>query len=42
MSAAGFRAPDPEEWLTDVLGCIADHKINRIDKLLPWRLGSVE
>ena len=23
--------------LTDVLGSIADHKINRIDDLLPWR-----
>jgi transposase len=28
---------DPQAWLTDVLGRIADHKINRIDDLLPWR-----
>jgi transposase len=28
---------DPQAWLTDVLGWIADHKINRIDELLPWR-----
>jgi transposase len=28
---------DPQAWLTDVLGRIADHKINRIDELLPWR-----
>jgi len=27
---------DAETWLTDVLSCIADHKIDRIDKLLPW------
>ena len=28
---------DPLAWLTDVLGRIADHKITRIDELLPWR-----
>jgi transposase len=28
---------DPQAWLTDVLSRIADHKINRIDELLPWR-----
>ena len=28
---------DPQAWLTDVLGRIADHKITRIDELLPWR-----
>jgi len=27
---------DPQAWLTDVLNRIADHKINRIDELLPW------
>jgi hypothetical protein len=27
---------DPQAWLTDVLGRIADHKITRIDELLPW------
>jgi transposase len=26
---------DPKAWLTDVLSRIADHKINRIDELLP-------
>jgi transposase len=26
-----------QAWLTDVLTRIADHKINRIDELLPWR-----
>jgi hypothetical protein len=28
---------DPQAWLTDVLSRIGDHKINRIDELLPWR-----
>jgi hypothetical protein len=27
---------DPQAWLTDTLGRIADHKINKIDQLLPW------
>jgi len=28
---------DPQAWLTDVLGRIADHKITRLDELMPWR-----
>jgi transposase len=28
---------DPQAWPTNVLSRIADHKINRIDELLPWR-----
>jgi hypothetical protein len=27
---------DPQAWLTNVLSRIADHKITRIDELLPW------
>lgn len=27
---------DPQAWLAWVLERIADHKINRIDELLPW------
>ena len=27
---------DPFAYLRDVLGRVADHKINRIDELLPW------
>jgi len=28
---------DPQAWLTDVLKRIADHKITRLDELMPWR-----
>ncbi|GGB49271.1 hypothetical protein GCM10011316_21750 [Roseibium aquae] len=27
---------DPQAYLTDVLDRIHDHKINRLDDLLPW------
>ena len=29
-------AIDPEAYLRDILARIPDHKINRIDELLPW------
>jgi hypothetical protein len=28
---------DPQIWLTDPVGSIADQKIFRLDELLPWR-----
>jgi transposase len=28
---------DPEAWLTDVVARIADHPINRLNDLLPWK-----
>lgn len=37
IETAKLDKVDPQFWLTDVLGRIADHKINRIDELLPWR-----
>ena len=37
IEAAKLNGVDPQAWLTGVLGCIAGHKINRIDELLPWR-----
>ncbi len=37
IETAKLNGGDPQAWLTDVLSRIADHKINRIDELLPWR-----
>ena len=36
IGSAKLNGVDPQAWLTDVLGRIADHKINKIDELLPW------
>jgi hypothetical protein len=32
----GRMLRNTQAWLTDTLSRIADHKINRIDELLPW------
>jgi len=37
IGSAKLNGVDPQAWLTDVLGRIADHKITRINELLPWR-----
>ena len=37
IETAKLNGVDPQAWLTEVLGRIADHKITRIDELLPWR-----
>ena len=37
IQTAKLNGVDPQAWLTDVLSRIADHKITRIDELLPWR-----
>jgi len=36
IETAKLNGVDPQAWLTDTLDRIADHKINRIDELLPW------
>ena len=37
IETAKMNGVDPQAWLTDVVGRIADHKITRLDDLLPWR-----
>jgi hypothetical protein len=41
IETAKLNGVDPQAWLTDVLGSIADHKITRLDELLPWRYAQV-
>jgi len=35
IETAKLNGVDPKEWLADTLAHIPDHKINRIDDLLP-------
>ena len=37
IETAKLNNVDPQAWLTWVLAQIADHKINRLDEILPWR-----
>ena len=37
IETAKLNGVDPQAWLINVLGRVADHKINRIDELLLWR-----
>jgi len=36
IETAKLNGVDPQAWLTDVLTRIADHKITKLDELLPW------
>lgn len=36
VETAKMNNVDPEAWLTWVLQRLPDHKINRIDELMPW------
>jgi len=36
IETAKMNGVDPEALLTWVLTHVADHKINRIDELMPW------
>ena len=37
IETAKLNGVDPQAWLTDVLGHIAEHKITKFDELMPWR-----
>ena len=37
IETARLNDVDPEAWLADVIARIADHPINQIDDLLPWK-----
>jgi transposase len=41
IESAKLNGIDPQAWLTEVLGRIADHKITRINELLPWRYAAL-
>ena len=41
IETAKLNGVDPQAWLTDTLTRIADHKITRIDELLPWRYAHI-
>ena len=36
IETAKLNGVDPQAWLADTLARIPDHKINRINELLPW------
>ncbi|RVL58113.1 transposase domain-containing protein, partial [Sinorhizobium meliloti] len=41
IETAKMNRIDPQAYLADVLDRIHDHKINRLDELLPWNWAPV-
>ena len=41
IETAKLNGVDPQDWLTWVLAQIADHKITRLNELLPWRYAAI-
>ena len=37
IETAELNGVDPQAWLTDVRDRIAEHKIPKLDELMPWR-----
>jgi hypothetical protein len=36
IQTAKLNDVDPQAWLADVLACIADQAMSKLDELLPW------